>query len=181
MGHTIRTDKKENKIFLIYIRKFRGIGCKVIYMTKGVLVWKNLRIPSYIRKPFLIYDFVPPSHLNFLIFEENFVFFFISASYKTKYYFQSIFNGFPFNDFISLTMNCLEDCLYLNIWVPASVLESSPLSPVLTWIYGGTFLLITQQRISDIPAGDGKIAKPFLQCIGLRRENITDITVYCRL
>ncbi len=74
-------------------------------------------------------------------------------------------------------MNCLEDCLYLNIWVPASVLESSPLSPVLTWIYGGTFLLTTHQRVSDIPAGDGKIAKPFLQCIGLRRDNIIDITI----
>jgi hypothetical protein len=114
--------------------------------------------------------------------KKNFVSFFISASSKTKYNFQAKFlTDRPFNDFISLTMNCFEDCLYLNIWVPASVLESSPLSPVLTWIYGGTFLLTTQQRVSDIPAGDGKIAKPFLQCIGLRRENITDITVYCRL
>ncbi len=39
---------------------------------------KNLRISSYIRKPFLIYDFAPDPHLNFLIYEENFVFFFIS-------------------------------------------------------------------------------------------------------
>jgi hypothetical protein len=40
---------------------------------------KYLRISSYIRTPFLIYDFAPRSHLNFLIYEENFVFFFISA------------------------------------------------------------------------------------------------------
>jgi hypothetical protein len=28
---SLYTDTKEKKIFLIYIRKFRGIGCKVIY------------------------------------------------------------------------------------------------------------------------------------------------------
>ncbi len=33
------------------------------------------RISSYIRKPFLIYDFA----INFLIYEENFFFFFISV------------------------------------------------------------------------------------------------------
>jgi hypothetical protein len=36
---------------------------------------KNLRISSYIRKPFLIYDFAPDPTLNFLIYEDNFVFF----------------------------------------------------------------------------------------------------------
>jgi hypothetical protein len=81
--------------------------------------------------------------------EENLVFFFIIASSKTNYNFQAKFLTYrPFSDSISLTMNCLEDCLYLNIWVPASVLESSPLSPVLTWIYGGTSVLTTHQRES---------------------------------
>jgi hypothetical protein len=38
---------------------------------------KYLRIYSYIRKPFLIYDFAPaPCTLNFLIYEENLIFFF---------------------------------------------------------------------------------------------------------
>jgi hypothetical protein len=37
---------------------------------------KNLRISSYIGNPFLIYDFAPDP---ILIYEENFVFFFISA------------------------------------------------------------------------------------------------------
>jgi hypothetical protein len=42
-----------------------------------------LRISSYIRKPFLIYDFATdPPHLNFLIYEENFDFFFISGFYQ---------------------------------------------------------------------------------------------------
>jgi hypothetical protein len=49
----------------------------VIYMTK------YLRISSYIRKPFLLSDFATaPMHLNFLIYEENFISFFISVSVK---------------------------------------------------------------------------------------------------
>ncbi len=48
---TAHTDKKGNKIFLIHkeIKRDRvrsGMG-------------KNLRLSSYIRKPFLIYDFAP--------------------------------------------------------------------------------------------------------------------------
>ncbi len=64
-----------------YVRKFRGIGCKVIYDYRPPHIWwKYLCITSYIRKPFFIYDFAPdPMHLNFPIHEENFVFFFISV------------------------------------------------------------------------------------------------------
>jgi hypothetical protein len=48
-------------------------------MTNGLLnessyMVKYLRIPSYIRKPFLIYD-CNCSTLNFLIYEENLIFF----------------------------------------------------------------------------------------------------------
>ncbi len=49
------------------------------YMTNGLLIYsmvKYWRISSYIRKPFL------RSHVNFLIYEENFVFFFISVVNK---------------------------------------------------------------------------------------------------
>ncbi len=51
----------KNKIkFSSYIRKFRGIGCKVIYDKRPPHIWwKYLCISSYIRKPFLIYDFAP--------------------------------------------------------------------------------------------------------------------------
>ena len=45
------TDKKENKIFLIY----KEIQMGAVAMS---CMTKYLRISSYIRKPFLIYDFV---------------------------------------------------------------------------------------------------------------------------
>ncbi len=53
------TDKKENKIFLLYKEIQRGAVAKS-YMTNGLLIYGEivyLRISSYIRKPFLIYDF----------------------------------------------------------------------------------------------------------------------------
>ncbi len=47
---------------------------------------KYLHISSYIRKSFLIYDFATAPIWNFLIYEENFIFFFISAvTYKLLY------------------------------------------------------------------------------------------------
>ncbi len=53
----LRTDKKENPIFVISIQN--GAVAKS-NMTNGLLIYtvvKYLRIPSYVRKPFLIYDF----------------------------------------------------------------------------------------------------------------------------
>jgi hypothetical protein len=53
------TDKKENQIFLIFKEIQSGEVAKS-YMTNGLLilyVGNYLRISSYIRKPFLIYDF----------------------------------------------------------------------------------------------------------------------------
>jgi hypothetical protein len=44
------TDKKENQIFLIY-KEIQSAAVAKSYMGK------YLRISSYIRKPFLIYDF----------------------------------------------------------------------------------------------------------------------------
>jgi hypothetical protein len=60
---------------------------------------KNLRITSNIRKPFLIYDFATAcSLLNFLTYEENFVFFFISVERR-------IYMFFPkFCKFLSIVM-----------------------------------------------------------------------------
>ena len=37
---------------------------------------------------------------------------------------------------LNITMN--EDCLFLNIWTPSHQ-SSSPLKPVMFWIYGGGF------------------------------------------
>ncbi len=49
-GHT---EKKENQIFLIY----KGSQKSHIRLTASTNMVKYLRISSYIRKPFLIYDF----------------------------------------------------------------------------------------------------------------------------
>ncbi|KAF8504327.1 Carboxylesterase [Russula emetica] len=42
-----------------------------------------------------------------------------------------------------------EDCLYLNVWAPASI--SGPLKPVVVWIYGGGFTFGT----ASFPMYDG--------------------------
>ncbi len=54
----VYTDKKENLIFLIYKEIQNGAVAKS-YMANGLLIYGEvyLRISSYIRKPFLIYDF----------------------------------------------------------------------------------------------------------------------------
>ncbi len=57
-GLSSYTDKKENKIFLIYKEIQNGVVAKS-YMTNGLLIQfmgKYLRISSYSRKPFLLYD-----------------------------------------------------------------------------------------------------------------------------
>ncbi len=74
---TARTDKKKRK-FSSYIRKFRVDQLQShIWLTASSYMGKYLRISSYIRKPFLIYDC---STMNFPIYEENLIFFFISAA-----------------------------------------------------------------------------------------------------
>jgi hypothetical protein len=56
MPFTLHTDKKENKIFLIYKDIQNGAVATSLYMTNGSsYMGKYLRISSYIRK--LIYDF----------------------------------------------------------------------------------------------------------------------------
>jgi hypothetical protein len=52
------TDKKENQVFLIN-KEIQNGAVAMPYMTNGLLIYMGnyLRIFSYIRKPFLIYDF----------------------------------------------------------------------------------------------------------------------------
>jgi hypothetical protein len=52
------TDKKENQIFLID-KEIQNGEVANSNMTNGLLIYmgKYLRISSYVRKPFLIYDF----------------------------------------------------------------------------------------------------------------------------
>ncbi len=53
------TDKKGNKILLIYKEIQRDQVQSHIWVTASLYVAKYLRISSYIRKPFLMYDFAP--------------------------------------------------------------------------------------------------------------------------
>jgi hypothetical protein len=57
--HGVCTDKKEKQIFLIYKENSEWSSCKVIYigLSASLYMVNYLRISSYIRKPFLIYDF----------------------------------------------------------------------------------------------------------------------------
>jgi hypothetical protein len=62
-GPAAYTDKKENKIFLIY-KEIKKVALANSYMTNGLLIngeiFAHFPIP-YIRKPFLIYDFATAS------------------------------------------------------------------------------------------------------------------------
>ncbi len=64
--HT-HTDKKENKILLIYKEIQMESGTKS-YMKKGFLIYmKCANISPYMRRPSVIYDFVPnPSEFPYL-------------------------------------------------------------------------------------------------------------------
>ncbi len=50
----LHTDKKENKICLIYQEIQKGAVAKS-YMSKGVLIYEEMR--KYMRRPLAIYDF----------------------------------------------------------------------------------------------------------------------------
>ncbi len=53
------TDKKENKIFLIYKKIQRDREQSHICLTTSSYMVKYLRISSHIRKPFRMYDYAP--------------------------------------------------------------------------------------------------------------------------
>jgi hypothetical protein len=68
-------------MFLIYKEIQSGAIAKS-YMRKGFLIWeKCANVSPYMRRPLVIYDFATAcSILNFLIYEENLIFYFISAA-----------------------------------------------------------------------------------------------------
>jgi hypothetical protein len=88
------TDKKENKIFLIY---------KEIQMGSGVKSWgseyrrKCANFSPYMRRPLVIHDFATdPSEFPFIL--GNYIFFFISAMLETQHSFlppSSLFPSYP--------------------------------------------------------------------------------------
>ncbi len=83
------TDKKENKILLIYKEIQSGAVAKS-YMKKGFLSYEGMR-KYFPRRPLVIYDFATAPFWIFLIYEENLIFFFISvglllSSWSTLYF-----------------------------------------------------------------------------------------------
>ena len=76
------TDKKDKKISLYILWNSKGSGAK-LYMTNELLIYgeekKYLGISSYIKKPFLIYEYALDPIWISLIYEENFVAFVISV------------------------------------------------------------------------------------------------------
>jgi hypothetical protein len=74
------TNKKEKKIFHICKEIQSGAVAKS-YMRKGFLIYsmrKCENISPYMRRPLVLHDFAT-APLNFLIFEEKFIFFVISV------------------------------------------------------------------------------------------------------
>ncbi len=78
----LHTDKKEKKIFLIYKEIQKGAVAKS-YMRRGFLIYEKMRKYLVIYEEAVCHIWLcNRSLLVFLINEENFVFFFISALYK---------------------------------------------------------------------------------------------------
>jgi hypothetical protein len=72
-------DKKENKIFLIYCKGNSDGSAAKSYMRKGFLIYEEMRQYFRIYEEVVSHMTLHPIPLNFLIYEENFLFFFISA------------------------------------------------------------------------------------------------------
>jgi hypothetical protein len=75
------TDKKEKNIFLIYKEIQRDRAQSHLWLKRPPHTWGNIcPFPHVLRlKPFLIYDFAADSIWISLLYEENFVFFFITV------------------------------------------------------------------------------------------------------
>jgi hypothetical protein len=95
---------------VVYMRKFRRDRLQShIWLTAASYMVKYLRISSHTctRKPFLLYDFATATVWGFLIYEENFFFFFISVpgghswdrSFKSRYI---IFSFFVFSNWYKI-------------------------------------------------------------------------------
>ncbi len=84
------TDKKENQIFLIYKEIQSGAVAKS-YVRKGFLIYEEMRKYFPIYKEAVSHIWLCNcSILNFLIYEENLIFFFVSAVFVLVLAFKSI-------------------------------------------------------------------------------------------
>jgi hypothetical protein len=95
------TDKKESEIFLIYKEIQIGSVAKS-YMRTGFIIHEEM------RKYLIIYEEAVSHILNFLIYEENFVFFFINVG-------RSFFVGLS----LSTSYVCNRQCRAIDKFVVA--------------------------------------------------------------
>ncbi len=90
------TDKKEDKIFLVYKEIQPDRVQSHIWLTASSYIVKYFRISSYIRKPFLIYDFAhDPIWIS--LYMRKILFSFLSVCRQVKKYWQSTVS-FVFDD-----------------------------------------------------------------------------------
>jgi para-nitrobenzyl esterase len=76
--------------------------------------------------------------------------------------------GAVFADMIFRDPGISEDCLYLNVWVPASAATEKSKLPVMVWIYGGGFV-------------SGAASEPRQDGTNLAKEGVVVVSINYRL
>uniref|UniRef100_A0A5K3G0N8 Carboxylic ester hydrolase n=1 Tax=Mesocestoides corti TaxID=53468 RepID=A0A5K3G0N8_MESCO len=135
------------------------------YTIDSVDVDAYLGIP-FAEKPVGNLRFAPPKEANLWTGQFN-------ATQRSNSCWQYIFNGFDLANpaarvWVNNT-NMSEDCLYLNVWVPANGTANGTLLPVMVWIFGGGFFSGT----STLDVYDGR----FLAA----KENVIVVSMQYRL
>jgi hypothetical protein len=91
------TDKKENQIFLIY-REIQSRAVAKSYITNGLLTYGEIFAHFLRYQEALLHIWLCNcSTLNFPIYDENLIFFFISATTSKKRSFYSVFAAMSIN------------------------------------------------------------------------------------
>jgi hypothetical protein len=85
------TDKKENKIFLIY-REIQMGAVARSYMRKGLLIYEEMRKYLAVRRPLVIYDFTAVP-LWISLYKRKILFSFLSEYDEVEFY-RSIISQF---------------------------------------------------------------------------------------
>ncbi len=117
------TDKEENQIFLIFKEIQSGAVTKS-YMRKGFLIYEEMRKYSTIYEEAVSHWLCNCSILNFLIYKENLIFFFIRAEAKaTASYSRSLSE--VFTDCTVVT-TCLPRVSYMCVWWLWSAVGNKP-------------------------------------------------------
>ncbi|VDD78622.1 unnamed protein product [Mesocestoides corti] len=120
-----------------------GVSLKGTKWTvDGVVVDAYLGIP-FARPPIGNLRFAPPVEARLWKGERD-------ATQRPNTCWQYLFSGFDLANPAARVMS--EDCLYLNVWVPANMPQDGKPLPVMVWIFGGGFFSGT----STLDVYDGK-------------------------